>query len=388
MLTQYHRSRHCHVQIVIYHPPDPSRLRFISLTPTLITSIAESDEKLTAQLHRLEAPLTSSASVKPRTDLQQAVEHINQSYQARKLLYAGSDHNSNAGSPPAYCNAVLQRLDKLAQLIARNAISTHLAHIADLSITGRQIATRARQVLDMPSRFHEIIGRSRPIRETSTMYISFYNTVWLIANDIIVGWTIGSLLRDFATPVAHHTTRVLRMYAVDAIIAGLNWLDDWPVGLKLVTPVSKLYCGSLTDLALIWGSAIDHAAPFAETGIIVLSWISCLGGTFFLAVLGDCFALATAHLWLSRWLTSLIYRWELGSLYSLWNLFRGELSGRFDSSFGMLTPNNQVNDGTTPANASMITTIRSTSSTWELYSLRSPFSCSPLFRSIISTLQR
>lgn len=39
------------------------------------------------------------------------------------------------------------------------------------------------------------------------------------------------------------------------IIDGLRWLDDWPVGLKLNTPLSRLFCETYIGMTDIWPSA-------------------------------------------------------------------------------------------------------------------------------------
>lgn len=36
------------------------------------------------------------------------------------------------------------------------------------------------------------------------------------------------------------------------IIDGLRWLDDWPVGLKLNTPLSRLFCETYIGMTTIW----------------------------------------------------------------------------------------------------------------------------------------
>lgn len=36
------------------------------------------------------------------------------------------------------------------------------------------------------------------------------------------------------------------------IINGLRWLDDWPVGLKLNTPLSRLFCETYIGMTTFW----------------------------------------------------------------------------------------------------------------------------------------
>jgi hypothetical protein len=41
-------------------------------------------------------------------------------------------------------------------------------------------------------------------------------------------------------------------YLVDTFLAILRWLNDWPVGLKLNTPLSAFFCSSLSFLVQSW----------------------------------------------------------------------------------------------------------------------------------------
>jgi hypothetical protein len=41
-------------------------------------------------------------------------------------------------------------------------------------------------------------------------------------------------------------------WLVEVIQASLRWLDDWPVGLKLNTPLSAILCNTFGQMADIW----------------------------------------------------------------------------------------------------------------------------------------
>lgn len=57
----------------------------------------------------------------------------------------------------------------------------------------------------------------------------------------------------------------------------------------------------------------------------ILAWFSLGGLSLLLAILGDLIGLLTLHLSLCGLLTSSLFRWQLYSLGSLFNLFRGGL---------------------------------------------------------------
>lgn len=44
-----------------------------------------------------------------------------------------------------------------------------------------------------------------------------------------------------------------KAYVIDMPIQALKWLNDWPVGLKLNTPLSQFFCSTFTLLIQRWG---------------------------------------------------------------------------------------------------------------------------------------
>lgn len=57
-----------------------------------------------------------------------------------------------------------------------------------------------------------------------------------------------------------------------------------------------------------------------------LIYLSIFGVSMFISALSDMTSLATLHLRLATRLSGAIYRAEMASLYTLWNLFRGEFT--------------------------------------------------------------
>nr|ODN90346.1 hypothetical protein L204_05950 [Cryptococcus depauperatus CBS 7855] len=112
-------------------------------------------------------------------------------------------------------------------------------------------------------------------------------------------------------------------------ISGLRWLNDWPVGLKLNTP---LYVGTASVFPIccleILPSAADVVAPLLDAYLscvlTILSWLSLTGLTTTLALVSDLLSLLSLHLWFSFKMMNLVYEWQVSSLGGLWNLFRGK----------------------------------------------------------------
>ncbi|KAL1411843.1 pig-Q [Vanrija albida] len=112
----------------------------------------------------------------------------------------------------------------------------------------------------------------------------------------------------------------------DPVVAALGWLNDWPFGLKLNTPLSQGFCSAFTALLLAWRDravpALAAAPPIALTALLLTAPL--LGLSSALALLADAIALLTLHLRLCHFATAALCRWQLSALRGLWDLFRGK----------------------------------------------------------------
>lgn len=45
----------------------------------------------------------------------------------------------------------------------------------------------------------------------------------------------------------------MKRYTIQSVVAALKWLDDWPVGLKLNTPLSLFFRTTFTAGVTAWG---------------------------------------------------------------------------------------------------------------------------------------
>ncbi|KAE9406889.1 Gpi1-domain-containing protein [Gymnopus androsaceus JB14] len=158
----------------------------------------------------------------------------------------------------------------------------------------------------------------------SIEYSSFFNTVWLIINDITIGYAFGTFLCENDEVLA----RLMRVLAQDVLISwlqwALRWLDSWPAGLKLNTELSRFYSGTFVDLVDVWGSVLRHIIfPHLTTIIYTFGLISAFG------------ALLGVHIYVCYAITRIVYAKVLWGMGSLWRLFRGKrfnvLRNRTDS---------------------------------------------------------
>jgi phosphatidylinositol glycan class Q protein len=110
------------------------------------------------------------------------------------------------------------------------------AALKDISATAQQVEIRLQQFCYWPMQYLTLRKRKDDWESVTTShpdYIRFYNSLWLVANDVIIGMALGSYIIDNSTWVAESISQILSIYTVDALQSTINWLMDWPAGLKL-----------------------------------------------------------------------------------------------------------------------------------------------------------
>ena len=83
--------------------------------------------------------------------------------------------------------------------------------------------------------------------------IRFYNSLWLVANDVIIGIALGSYIIENSVFVASQVDKIFNTWSIEGLRRMISWLMEWPGGLKLNTELAEF----LGDLFL-W--VIDHWA--------------------------------------------------------------------------------------------------------------------------------
>lgn len=110
------------------------------------------------------------------------------------------------------------------------------AALKDVSATAQQVEIRLQQFCYWPMQYVTLRQRKTNWASVTTShpdYIRFYNSLWLVANDVIIGIAVGSYIIEQADWVAEQIRDTLRTYAVEALRRSISWLMDWPAGLKL-----------------------------------------------------------------------------------------------------------------------------------------------------------
>ncbi|KAI1317110.1 phosphatidylinositol N-acetylglucosaminyltransferase subunit gpi1 [Mortierella claussenii] len=211
--------------------------------------------------------------------------------------------------------------------------------IKDMTTTGQQIDLRLQQACFWPWQY--FMARKKAWTNTSitrAQYISFYNSMWLVANDIIIGVALGSFLISNNKYMGEVLQRYVKDYTIDSISAVLEWLtskNEYPAGLKL-NPELNPFLGQLFKwLIELWADFIFSLQPIVPVVINMIGLSGAFGATMSLSLISDLLAFTTLHIYWFYMVAARIFHWQLTILYSLFNLFRGKkrntLRHRIDS---------------------------------------------------------
>lgn len=108
--------------------------------------------------------------------------------------------------------------------------------LKDISATAQQVDIRLQQFCYWPIQYLTLRQRKdewESITDRHPDYIRFYNSLWLVANDVIIGIAIGSYIIDNAEWVAFQINTILSDWTVEGLRNMIVWLTDAPAGLKL-----------------------------------------------------------------------------------------------------------------------------------------------------------
>ncbi|OCH93777.1 Gpi1-domain-containing protein [Obba rivulosa] len=155
-------------------------------------------------------------------------------------------------------------------------------------------------------------------------YVRFYNCVWLVLNDVIIGVAFGSFLCENRLVLSRILEFTLQHYLVEWIQDALMWLNNWPAGLKLNTELSSFVFYIFMTIVKLWARVLIALAPYYPVIFWLAGAMGWFGMTAIISLLADLLRFFTAHLWVCYWLSAIVFRHQLGFIGSLWNLFRGK----------------------------------------------------------------
>ena len=145
------------------------------------------------------------------------------------------------------------------------------AALKDISATAQQVDIRLQQFCYWPMQYLTLRKRKddwESVTDRHPDYIRFFNSLWLVANDVIIGIALGSYIIDNAAWVAWQIDTILMGWTVEGLRDMISWLMDWPAGLKLNTELA-IFLGDL----FLW--VIDLWKGDSTSVPLCFSWLAC-----------------------------------------------------------------------------------------------------------------
>ncbi len=329
----------CTLQIILYQPPRPARMQYLSLDPIPLAlgatperqasgggglpgsdisgseDVRERDRKrkLVAKLrlHSVRRP----PALRTHASLLVVLNQINCAFEMSHLV------RSNAGligTRPKRSLSMSERVVESAStlhdyvmaalwqlvvtwlypvvrrsfvlgLVAHRVIAEFIlrvlefrlrpdyAALKDISATAQQVDIRLQQFCYWPFQYLTLRRRRDvwdSVTESHPEYIRFYNSLWLVANDVIIGIAVGLYAMDHSQWLAQQINSALNQYTVDGLRRVISWLMDWPAGLKLNNELAAF----LGDMFL-W--VIDYWAGTLQQLLYSLSMAIFLAYVYF-----------------------------------------------------------------------------------------------------------
>lgn len=212
------------------------------------------------------------------------------------------------------------------------------AALKDISATAQQVDIRLQQFCYWPAQYVTLHRRRSDwdsITNSHPEYIRFFNSLWLVANDVIIGIALGSYIIENADYVGAQVDHLVNAYAVEGLQRVIIWLMGSPAGLKLNTELAK-FLGDLFHWVIdYWASVMIQLQPALPHIIRFIGLSSFAGASLPISMFSDLVSLLTMHIYSFYIASARIYNWQLTIIVSLFHLFRGKkrnvLRSRIDS---------------------------------------------------------
>lgn len=212
------------------------------------------------------------------------------------------------------------------------------AALKDISATAQQVEIRLQQFCYWPSQYITLRKRKDDWESVTTShpdYIRFYNSLWLVANDVIIGIALGSYIIDNSSWVAESISNILSLYSIAALQRTISWLMYWPAGLKLNNELAAFLGDLFLWVINHWSSCIETLQPALPHVIWFIGFSSFAGASMPIALFSDLLSIVTLHIYSFYMASARIFNWQYTILLSLFQLFRGKkhnvLRKRIDS---------------------------------------------------------
>ncbi|KAL8841326.1 MAG: hypothetical protein Q9170_000956 [Blastenia crenularia] len=336
---------------VIRHPPTPKEL----LLPTIINQINCSAE--IAQLMVKNAPLLGTREKRSLSVGERVVESATTLWE---YLFTIVWHFVTVWLCPSLTRGFLVGLvchRVIAEVILRILewrLRPDSMALKDISATAQQVDIRLQQFCYWPIQYLTLRKRKdewESVTDRHPEYIRFYNSLWLVANDVIIGIAVGFYIIENAEWVAFQINTILSDWTIEGLRDMIVWLTDGPAGLKLNNELAvflgalfiwvidywkgRSFPASTLTAADPWSDCVGNLQEYLPHVIYFIGVSSFAGASMPISLFSDLISVLTVHIYCFYTASARIFHWQLTIIVSLFHLFRGKkhniLRNRIDS---------------------------------------------------------
>ena len=200
--------------------------------------------------------------------------------------------------------------------------------LKDLFATCQQVHIRLQQFSYYPIQYLVLRRRHttwNSIHSSNSDYIRFYNSLWLVANDVIIGIALGSYITENAHVASAFIGSVLELYTIDGLKRMIRWLMSYPAGLKLNNELAAFLGDLFLWVIEYWSTSMALLViPYLPAIVYFIGVSSFAGASMPIAILSDLLTMLTLHIYSFYVASARIFNWQLTIIYSLFQLFRGK----------------------------------------------------------------
>lgn len=363
------------IQLIIFERPDPHRMQYFSMSP--VPFDYDQQESLPATDAFIETTCTESMSGLSQRHLNQMncarevalvlQENLPQLRSRRSRNRAQSFHDAvrkSVASGGAFWqsgleasqSAIFDHVVPATRQAMHTIVSCELfllgylslclhsrlpllnTALVDISVVARELDFRLKRIRRWPRDYRTLRHRKKDWASITNFhpdYIKFYNGVWLIANDLILGVYIVSICQAHEDSLASTLYHAIDKYTLETVTQMMWWLKGWPAGLKLNSELATFLGDLFLWLLASWRDILERALPYFPLIIRTIGIGGFLGASISIALVSDCLSLLTLQLHMFYYASAKVYSWQVATLISLFHLFRGKkrnvLRHRIDS---------------------------------------------------------
>ncbi|KAG7890060.1 hypothetical protein KL936_002734 [Ogataea polymorpha] len=216
--------------------------------------------------------------------------------------------------------------------------------LSTCSFVLHQLKFRAKQLHHLPNQFQRLRNSNyeterlliKGTRFSPSEYIKFYNTLWLILNDLLMGIVMSNILSKYHN-VLVQGMNVLVLKFEDSLLYLIKWLMSFPGGFKLNNELAEFFGELFMWVLDFWNEYVLRTMMNNSSTIIrAITLLVKFGGlNMLIASIMDILDITSLHLRCFYFASTRVFNWQWHIIQSLFRLFYGKkyntLRNRIDS---------------------------------------------------------